>query len=151
MQLRLAGGLDACLVEVLAILDQLGTQGTHGGIFLQGVALRHHDDDRQTNAARSQGQALAMVAARGRYQPAYTRQAFTQCLDIQQATADFEGTGRRMVFMLDPDLTPQPLGQAWPCILRGWRDVPTNMLGGFAQGGQIEHVGHLWGMGSTRS
>ncbi len=54
------------LVEVAAVLHQLRPEGAHGGVLLHRIALRHHHGDGQAGAARGEGQALAVIAARRR-------------------------------------------------------------------------------------
>ena len=68
------------------------------------VAVRHDDRRRQTEAARRERHALAVVAARRRDHAAHTRLARAQLAEVHQPAARLERAGRQVVLVLDPDL-----------------------------------------------
>ncbi|MNH23580.1 hypothetical protein D3C79_834840 [compost metagenome] len=139
MLLRLPCGLFTGLVKVCAVLDQLRAKGPHRRIFFPRIALRHNNDDRQPRITRRQGHALPMIATGCGDQPANLRLLLQQPLHIQQAPTYLEGTGRRVVLMLDPDVAPQPFGQPWPGILSSGGHTGMHQTGSFSQGSQVEH------------
>lgn len=54
-------------VEILAVLDQFGAKGTHGGVFLAGVSHWHDNGAGKSVARGREGHALPVVAPRGGY------------------------------------------------------------------------------------
>ncbi|MNT26777.1 hypothetical protein D3C72_1623710 [compost metagenome] len=63
--LRQRDGMFACGLKIIAVLDEGGAQGAHGGVLFDGVAVRHHNGAAHAMAARSPGDALAVVAPGG--------------------------------------------------------------------------------------
>jgi hypothetical protein len=111
----------ACRLEILAVLDQLDAQGSHGRVLLHGIAVRHDDGRRKAEAPRAPADRLAMVAARGRDHAAYLRRPSRQPVEVGHAAAHLEGAGRRMVLVLDPHRQAQAIAQQGPGVLRGRR------------------------------
>ncbi len=124
------------------MFDHLGAEGAHRRVLLARIAVRHQNADRQAGLARSQCQALAVVAAGGGDQPAYLRLAAQQGVDIDQPATHLEGRGGRVVLVLDPQLAAQALGQQRPGQLRCRRHMTVNQLRALAQLGEVEHDGH---------
>mmetsp|Transcript_28313 Transcript_28313/g.52734 ORF Transcript_28313/g.52734 Transcript_28313/m.52734 type:complete len:210 (-) Transcript_28313:3221-3850(-) len=52
-------------IEIVAMLDQLGTKGPHGGILFHRIATRHKDFGGQPGPGCGPGLALPVIAARG--------------------------------------------------------------------------------------
>ena len=59
-------GLLARGLEILAVLDQLGSERPHGGVLLARIAVRRDDRDEEAEAPSGEGEALPVVAARRR-------------------------------------------------------------------------------------
>ena len=131
--------MGAGLVKILAAFNHGSAEGTHGGILFHRVAFRHHDPDWKAYAARCQCEALAVIAACGCDQAFGARFAGQQTLHIQQAAAHFEGTGGRVVFMLDPYRATHAFGQQRPGQLRCGRQGLVHGMGCKAKGIQIKH------------
>src|SRR5690606_13845682 len=121
------------------MLDHLGAKGTHRRVLLAGIAVWHQDADAQARLTRSQCEALAMVAAGGRDQPAHLRLAAQQCVDIDQPAAHLEGRSGSVVLVLDPQLATGALAQQWPAQLWCGRHMAMNQLRALAQLGEVEH------------
>src|SRR6476660_4370578 len=113
-------------LKVFAMLDQLGAERAHGGILLAAVAV-WHDDGRRHRATRgSEGNRLTMVAARRTDDTRGSVVRTRKLVEVNQATAHFESTERRVIFMFCPDLRAQRLAKQRPGILRRRLYCPMN-------------------------
>src|SRR5205085_10791248 len=92
------------LVEVAAVLDQLGPERQDGGVLLDRIAVRHPDRQLHPGARAREGERLAVIAA-GRADDARDMRTLAfEAVDVDKAAADLEGAGRRVVLVLDHDL-----------------------------------------------
>ncbi len=67
---------------------------------------------------RGHGHSLAVITARGRCDARQAGLGLFEPIDVDQRPAQLEGSGRRMIFVLDPGIGSQPLIEQWPCVLR---------------------------------
>src|ERR1700760_2421596 len=104
----------ARLLEVAAALDQLGAEGGHRAVLLDRVALRYVDRDRQPVAAAGKRDALAVIAARRRDQPARLGMFALEPVDIDQAAAHLESARGCVVLVLDQDVGAETLREQRP-------------------------------------
>src|SRR5262245_20924218 len=108
-----------CLVEVSAMLDELGADCAHRRVFLSRVAVRHYDRHSNAGVCSGESQRLAVVTARGGHDPSHLRPRALESVKIDNAATQLEGTYRRVVLVLYDDFhTGQRLEQR-PSIL--WR------------------------------
>ena len=78
-------GMLARLLEVAAVLDQLGAEAAHGGVLLAAVAVRHEDHDRHAERPAGVGEALAVVAARRRDDACDVRPLAPQAIEVDES------------------------------------------------------------------
>ena len=123
------------------MLDQLSAQGDHGPVFLDAVAVGHHDRGRHPVGAGGESDALAVVASCRRDNPGFGLAGALEVLHINQAAAHLEGADRRVVLVFDPDLAAGTLAQQRPAYLRRRRDIFVNHFGGGIELG-AGRVGH---------
>ena len=110
--------LARCL-EVIAVLDQLDPERAHRGVLLAAVAMGDDDGSRQSVASRGESDRLPVIAARRADHTARPLRLLAEVMEIDQPAAHLESAGRRVVFMLYPDLGAHLLAQQRPGILRG--------------------------------
>ena len=108
-------------IEIVPRLDQFGSEGAHGCVLLDRIAVGHDDRGGDAGSGRRQRDALAVIAAgraddaRGSGRPAL------QAVHEDQPAAHLEGTGRRVVLVLDPGLAAGAQREQGPGILCGGR------------------------------
>ena len=105
-------GFFARRLKILAMLDQFGAERAHGAVLLDRIAPRHIDHGRNAVAAGREGEALPVIAARGGNDPGRVRPLPLQPVEIDQPAAHLEGADRRVVLVLDHDVSAEPLRQA---------------------------------------
>ncbi|MNN23265.1 hypothetical protein D3C81_1366570 [compost metagenome] len=88
-----------------------------------------------------------MVATGRGDQPTGGIAACQQRAHIDQTAPDLEGPGGCVIFVLHPHLATQPLSQQRPGLLGRGRYMLVNEIGGFAQGGKVEHGDHPFSVG----
>ena len=113
-----ASGLLARGLEILAMFDKIGAERPHGAVLLDRIAVRHVDRDRHAIAPRGVGEALAVIAARGRDNPGCRGPLALEPIDIDKPAAHLEGAGRRVVLVLDDNIGAEPLGKQRPAMRR---------------------------------
>jgi len=106
----------------VAVHDQLGPEGAHGGVLVRAVGVRDHDGDGGPQGPAGKGQALSMVAPRGGDEPSYRWAPVPEPGDVDQTAPYLERARGRMVFVLHPHLGTDVIGQQGPHVLRGRRD-----------------------------
>src|ERR1700732_1090230 len=99
----------ACGLEILAMLDEVGAKCLHGAVLLDRIAARYVDRDRQARTARGVGKALPVIAARGGNNAGRSRPLALQAVDKDEPAAHLEGADRRVVLVLDDDVSAEPL------------------------------------------
>src|SRR3989304_3471908 len=114
-------GTLARLVEVPAVLDQLGAECPHRGVLLGAVAARHEDHAARPGARAGEREALAVVAAR-RAAPAANPGPRLERVEQPQPAAHLERAGRRVVLVLYPELEPRARVEKRPGVLRRRRN-----------------------------
>src|SRR5262249_25159559 len=105
----LVGGL-----EIMTVLDELGTLRAHGRVLLAAIALGYHDYGGKADTAAGEGDALAVVAAGRRDHAGELGLAPFELGQVDDAAADLEGAERRVVLVLDPDLGTHALREQGP-------------------------------------
>jgi hypothetical protein len=105
-------------LEIIAVLDQPGAKGTHGGVLLAALAVGNDDGDGNTEARAGKGQGLAVIAARGGNDAVVGGAGLGEAPHVDQAAAHLEGACRGVVFVLDPDIGAQSLTEYRPLVLR---------------------------------
>ena len=133
--------MNPSFVEITAMLDQPGAKRHHRSVLLAAVAARDHDSHGNARPLPGIGKRLAMVATGRRDYSTHLGATSAQPVEEGQPATDLERPGRRMVLMLDPDLTAGAGGQEWPGIACGRRKSRVNDLSGFFELGQGEHCG----------
>ena len=98
----------ASLVEVAAILHHVGAKRAHGRHLVGIASDRHEDVARHTVDAARKGDRLSMIAGAGANDAASSFVG-SELGDQIQPAADFECTGRIVVFVFHPRLAPNPL------------------------------------------
>ncbi len=104
-----AGGL-----KVRAVLDETRAVGAHRRVLLNRIADRREDDWLDAGARGREGEALAVVAARGGDERAGLRRAPLELIDVGKAAAHLEGAGRVVVLVFDDDLSSEPTREQRP-------------------------------------
>jgi len=135
-----AGQVLVGLLKIGAVLDQFGTEGTHGGVLLTAIAMRNNDDRSQARAAGGKGDALAVIAARGRGHAGDVRFAATEPVHVDDTAAHFEGSGGSVVLVLDPDLRAGARAQERPADLGSGRHDSVDELGRRLQGSEVREA-----------
>ncbi|MNK98465.1 hypothetical protein D3C87_1188270 [compost metagenome] len=130
MHARKAGSLFTGIIEIAAILDHFSAKAAHGVVLFYRVTLRHDDQRPQTQCASRQRQALAMVAAGSADDALRARVLAFEPVHEGDTTTYLEGTGRRVIFVLDPHRATQPLSQQGPRVLGGGRHDLVNAASG---------------------
>ena len=108
---RQLGGLLARRVEILTVFDDFGAAGAHRRILFRRVAQRYQNLQRHAGLSRGHRQADAVIAAGGADHAGQSWLAPEQLMHVEQAAANLECTGRRVVFVLDPDFAAEALRQ----------------------------------------
>ena len=108
---RQLGGLLARRVEILTVFDDFGAAGAHRRILFRRVALRYQNLQRHADLSRGHRQADAVIAAGSADHAGQSWLAPEQLMHVEQAAANLECTGRRVVFVLDPDFAAEALRQ----------------------------------------
>ncbi len=104
----------ARLVEIAAVLDQLGPERAHRRVLFRRIAIRYDDGAGNAVAARGEGEALSMVAARRADDAGQSRLARRQLCEQIESAADLECAGRRVVLVLHPDVAARAARQQRP-------------------------------------
>ena len=134
-----AGGFLARRFEIRAMLDQPRTERAHRRVLLHAVAVRHDDRHGHAVALPGIGERLPVVAARRRDDAGDIGALARKTFDIDQAAAQLEGAGWRVVLVLDPDIRAAAFAQQRPTVLRRAREARMHqMLRGF-EFGESEH------------
>ena len=136
---RTAGRVNPGLVEIAAVLDQLGAQLAHRRVLFDGVAERHDDHAAQVVAPRREREALAVVAACCADDPLWPRRALGKQADEVEPAAHLERADRGMVFVLHPYLAAGALREERPRILRRRRHRGIDTKRSGFDGGEIDH------------
>ncbi len=130
-------------VEVFAELHQLGAEGGDGGILVERIILRHVNGCWKAGAGGRKSDGLAMIAARRGNHARDIGIFFAKSIQVHQSATDFEGAGRRVIFMLDPYGTTGTSLELRPGVLRrGW-DYTMHQLRRMLQIGHVEYTGHV--------
>src|SRR2546428_4819000 len=93
----------ARLVEIAAVLDQLGTERAHRAVLVARIAVRNDNDTPHGVAARGEREALPVIAARCGDDPGGRLTTRGECGDEIQAATYLERTPGCMVLVPDPD------------------------------------------------
>src|SRR5512139_2506959 len=107
------------LVEVSAMLDELGAECAHRRVFLSRVAVRHYDRHGNASVRSGESQRLAVVTPRGGHDPLHLRPRAVESVKIDNAAAQLEGTYGRVVLVLQYDFHTGQRPEQRPSIL--WR------------------------------
>ncbi|MGY4430270.1 hypothetical protein ACVWWO_002747 [Bradyrhizobium sp. F1.13.1] len=138
-ELRVAPGLLACGLKVLAMFNKLCAKRLHRAVLLDRIAARHIDHGGHAMAARRKSEALTMIAARRRDDARNVRPFALQPIEIDQPAAHLEGACRRVILVLDEDLRAEPLGEQRPGVRRRCRHrLPHDRMCAFELV-QVEH------------
>ena len=108
----------AAFVEILAANHQLAAEGFHRRVLLGRIAFGHDDDCWHAVARRGKRDRLAVIAAGRGDQAFQSAVGAAQRVDINQATAGLERSGRRVVLVLDDDVGADAMAQQRPGIGR---------------------------------
>ncbi len=120
-------GFGQCLIHVVPVQDDFGAVAAGGGQFGQSHAQRHVDARFDSQALRRHGDALGVIAGRGRDDPAL----FLLSRELGHAhigTADLEGTCPLEVFALEEDLSAHHAAQCPRRFHRCPRNNPLKQL-----------------------
>jgi hypothetical protein len=107
-------------LEVSAMLDQLGPQGSHGRILFEAVPMRYDDPGFDTVTRRAQSYGLSMIPTRGGNDRS-DGTIFCKVRKVDQASSDLERSDRSVILVLDPDIDSEPITEQGPTILGRWR------------------------------
>src|SRR5262245_63210730 len=92
-------------LEVVPVLDQLGTERAHRSVLLHAVAMGHDDRRADSVLAGAESDGLPVVASRCRHDAL----VYFQLRKIHEAAAQLESADRRVVLVLQPHLGPDML------------------------------------------
>ena len=87
------------------MLDELRSLRLHCTILLDAVAMGNNDHTLDSVQSRGHGDSLSMIAARCRHYSFERRPGLPQPLRVNQRAAQLKSSHRRVVLMLDPDLS----------------------------------------------
>src|SRR2546430_2075876 len=106
-----ASGTRVAMPSARVLLLLVRTKAPHGTVLLDRIAMRHVDRHRHAIAICRVGDALAVIACRGRDQSGSARAFAVETVDIDQPAPHLEGAGRRVVLVLDDNRCAEPLRQ----------------------------------------
>ena len=87
------------------MLDELRSLCLHCTILLDAVAMGNNDHTLDSVQSRGHGDSLSVIAARRRHHAFKRRLGLAQPLCVNQRAAQLKSSYRRVVLMLDPDLS----------------------------------------------
>jgi hypothetical protein len=131
-----------CRLEVVSVFYDFDAEGAHGGVFFSAVAVWNYDRGVDTIFARRVPDRLAVVASRRRNYSRRLSPFAKEVLEVNEATAHLERSGRRVILVLRPDGCPYPLLEERPPVLRRGRHRLIDQSGG---GLQFSERGLVWG------
>jgi len=107
---RSLGVLEGVL-EVRAVLDEVGAESAHGGILFSAVAVRHYERRLDAMPPRGESNALAVIAASRGDDGLDFGMLTSQVVEVNESAADFEGADGGVVFVFHPHFRAQALAQ----------------------------------------
>ena len=130
------------LVEIAAVLDELGAEAAHRRVLLDRIAVRHHDEDGKPGTAAGERERLAVIAAGRAHDADGVGPRTLEPVGIDEPAAHLEGAGRRVVLVLDHDLGAGERGELRPGVLRRRRHHRTHHRQGRLDLGDTEERFH---------
>ena len=99
---NLVGKIGA-LLKIATLLDHFDTEGPHRGVLFDAVIGRHEDGGRDSVLTRGESNRLPVISSRGGDDAGGLLPRAAKLVDVDEAATHLEGTGRGVIFVLDPN------------------------------------------------
>src|SRR6185369_15585635 len=119
-------------LKVMPSLNQLDALSQHGAVLLDAVALRDDNHSLQSEQSGCHPNALTVITPRCRDHALKTGPALLEPFDVDQFSAQLKRANRRVVLVLDLDLSFQALIRKRPAVLESRQHIAIDHCLNFA-------------------